>query len=142
MTDERPGSNFGESAHAMLRVFSALILMQHGFQKLFGMFGSERVTNFVSLQGVAAFLETFGALLLLVGLFTRPVAFLLSGEMAVAYFLFHAQRGPIPVVNRGEVSSLLCFIFFYFLATGGGRYSVDAILRRGRGAVLDSARAT
>ena len=133
MADRLDGlGNYEQLARLALRAYAALVLMQHGFQKAFGMFGGEAVTDYTSLEGLALVLETVGAGLLLVGLFTRPVAFLLSGEMAVAYFMFHAKRGPIPVVNRGEVSSLLCFIFFYFFVAGPGRYSLDAL--RGRAA--------
>ena len=134
MADGRTDFEFSEQARAMLRVFAALTYMQHGVQKLFGMFGGEQVTNFASLDGVGGLLETFGGLLILLGLFTRPVAFLASGEMAVAYFMFHAKRGFIPIVNRGEVPSLLCFIFFFYFAAGAGRYSLDALLARRRAA--------
>ena len=134
MADGRTGFDFGGLAHSVLRAISALVLMQHGFQKLFGMFGGRQVTDFATLQGVGGILETFGGFMLLIGLFTRPVAFVLSGEMAVAYFLFHAPRGFIPVVNKGEVSLMLCFVFFYLFATGPGPYSVDAMLRGRRGA--------
>ena len=125
----------------MLRAIAGLVLMQHGLQKLFGAFGGNAVENFASLQGVASVLETAGALLLIIGLFTRPIAFLLSGEMAVAYFMFHAPRGFMPVVNRGEVSLLLCFIFFYIFVTGPGRYSVDAVLRGRRSGLREPATA-
>lgn len=131
MADSHQGGTSNEGlARAALRVFAGLTLMQHGFQKAFGMFGGERVTTFPSLDGFALPLETLGAALLILGLFTRPVAFVLAGEMAVAYFYFHAKRGLIPIVNRGEVSSLLCFVFLYFAAAGAGRYSLDWL--RGR----------
>jgi putative oxidoreductase len=73
-------------------------------------------------------LEFVGGLLIVLGLFTRPVAFLLSGQMAAAYFMAHAPNGAIPVLNGGELAALYCFVFLYFAARGGGRYSVDHAL--------------
>jgi putative oxidoreductase len=78
----------------------------------------------------AGFLETFGGLLLLVGLFTRPVAFLLSGEMAFAYFIGHAPQGFWPVLNQGHPAVLFCFLFLYLSAAGGGPWSLDAARNR------------
>lgn len=83
-----------------------------------------------SLLGLAGVLETFGGALLLVGLFTRPVAFLLAGEMATAYFLAHAPRGFWPILNGGEVAVLFCFIWLYLAAAGGGSWSLDALRER------------
>jgi putative oxidoreductase len=80
---------------------------------------------------VAGLFELFGGLLLLVGLFTRPVAFLLSGLMAFAYFIAHAPRGFWPIVNGGELAALYCFVFLYLAAAGGGPWSVDGWARRG-----------
>jgi putative oxidoreductase len=85
----------------------------------------------LSQAGLGGVLETFGGGLLLLGLFTRPVAFLLSGEMAVAYFQFHAPRGFWPVLNGGEPAALFCFLWLYFSAAGAGPWSLDA--RWGRG---------
>ena len=85
-----------------------------------------------SLNGVAGILEVFGGMALVLGLLTRPVAFLLSGEMAFAYFLKHAPRDFWPVVNRGEVPVLLCFVFLYLAFAGGGAWSLDAVLGRSR----------
>ena len=82
-------------------------------------------------------LESFGGLAILLGFMTRPVAFILSGEMAVAYWQFHAPRGPWPIVNQGQPAVLFCFIFLYMAARGGGEWSLDA-LRRRRGGVLGS----
>jgi len=86
----------------------------------------------VSLIGLASILETFGGLLLLLGLFTRPVAFILAGEMAVAYFMAHAPRGFWPIVNRGELAVVYCFVFLYVASRGSGRLSVDALARKRR----------
>jgi putative oxidoreductase len=119
---------------SVLRVMAALILLQHGTQKIFGFPAIPGMPQmpFVlgSLNGVAGILETFGGIALLLGLLTRPVAFLLSGEMAVAYFHVHAPQGFWPIANRGELAALLCFVFLYFVFAGGGRWSLDALLQR------------
>jgi putative oxidoreductase len=85
------------------------------------------------LLGLASGLEMLGGTLLLLGLFTKPVAFLLAGEMAVAYFTAHAPRGFWPLVNRGEPAVLFCFVWLYFAAAGGGPWSLDALRRRASG---------
>jgi len=122
---------FEEAALALLRVVSGLMLMQHGAQKLFGELGGWRGTPgatapLLSQSGLAGMLEMFVAPLLVAGLFTRPVAFLFSGMLAMAYFQSHAPDGFWPIVNRGELAALYCFVFFYLSARGGGKYSVDA----------------
>jgi putative oxidoreductase len=104
--------------------------MQHGGQKLFGFPApSQAVHAMFSLIGVAGILEFFGGLLLLIGLFTRPVAFLLSGEMAVAYFMVHAPQGFWPLLNRGELAVMYCFVFLYLFVAGGGSWSADRLRR-------------
>jgi putative oxidoreductase len=118
--------------YTLLRVVAGLMFWQHGAQKLFGWLGGPQVPELVSLRGLAGLLEFFGGILVVVGLFTRPVAFLLSGEMAVAYFMVHAPRGLWPIMNRGEVVVLFCFTFLFLAAHGAGSYSVDELLRRGR----------
>lgn len=107
--------------------------MQHGGQKVLG-FPAPAKAEFVLLSqmGVAGLLELFGAFLLLIGLFTRPVAFLLSGLMAAAYFLAHAPQGFWPMLNGGELAVLYCFVFLYFVAAGGGNWSVDRLLSKRR----------
>jgi len=133
---------------SVLRIVSALLFMQHGAQKLFGWFtpppapGAPPPPAFqlMSWIGIGGVLEFFGGLLLLLGLFTRPVAFILSGMMAVAYFGWHAPSGTWPIVNRGELAALYCFVFLYLSAAGGGPWSVDACLRWGRGATAGDAR--
>ena len=84
----------------------------------------------MSLSGAAGMLELVGGLLLLLGVFTRPVAFVLSGLMACAYFIAHAPQGFWPIVNRGELAVMYCFVFLYLAAAGGGPWSVDALWRR------------
>lgn len=118
--------------HGLLRIMSAFLFMPHGAQKLFGFLANpERPQpELFSQLGLAGVLEFFGGLLLLVGLFTRPVAFLLSGMMAVGYFQFHAVKGFWPLQNKGELAVLYCFVFLFFAAAGGGAWSIDALLRR------------
>jgi len=123
---------------SILRIVAAFLFMQVGTAKLFAFPGPVMpgggTAPVASLPGVAGVLETFGGALLLVGLFTRPVAFVLSGEMAVAYFIAHAPQGFWPVLNQGAPAALYCFMFLYFSASGGGPWSLDALRRRGGGA--------
>ena len=108
--------------------------MSHGLQKILGFPVARAVaTPLLSLSGIAGTMELVGGALLLVGLFTRPVAFLLSGEMAVAYFIAHAPQGFWPLLNRGELSALYSFVFLYLALAGGGSWSLDRWwqLRRG-----------
>jgi len=118
-----------------LRIVAAFLFMAHGTQKLFGWpaSGPQKTVELMSMFGLAGVLETFGGFLLLIGLFTRPVAFLLAGEMAVAYFKMHAPQGFWPLLNHGEVPVLFCFLFLYLAAAGGGPWSIDAIRDRRRG---------
>lgn len=126
-----------EITHSLLRVVTGLMFWQHGAQKLFGWLGGEQVTDLSSMAGVAGVLEFVGGILIVLGLLTRPVAFLLSGEMAVAYFMAHFPRALWPIENRGELAALFCFLFLFFAAHGAGRYSVDAVLSRRRHVRLD-----
>jgi putative oxidoreductase len=116
---------------SVLRVIAGFLFVAHGTQKLFGVPSTEPPPPFDpgSLMGVAGLLETTGGALLLFGLLTRPVAFVLSGEMAVAYFLRHAPRDFWPALNGGELAVLYCFIFLFFSVAGPGPWSVDALLR-------------
>lgn len=117
---------------SILRIVAALLFMEHGGQKLFGVPPAAQggTVSLLSLLGVTGILEFFGGLLILLGLFTRPVAFILSGEMAVAYFLVHVPRGFWPLLNIGEVAVLYCFVFLYLAVAGGGPWSVDHLWRR------------
>jgi putative oxidoreductase len=127
-------SRFRELTLALLRVVAGLLYMQHGVQKLFGWFGGMgapgATAELFSLMGLAGVLETFGGLLIVLGLFTRPVAFLLAGQMAAAYFMVHLPQGPIPILNGGELAALYCFVYLFFSANGGGRFSLDAVIGR------------
>jgi putative oxidoreductase len=111
--------------YSLMRIVVALLFMQHGTQKLFSIPPTANSPALGSLLGIAGVLEVCGGLLLVLGLFTRPVAFLLSGEMAVAYFLRHAPQGFWPLLNRGELAVLYCFAFLYISAAGGGVWSLD-----------------
>lgn len=124
---------------SVLRIVSAFLLMQHGVQKVFGLLvqtpasgapAPQHTFELLSQRGVAGVLELFGGLLLLLGLFTRPVAFVLSGLLAAAYFISHAPGGFWPVLNRGELAALYSFLFLYLAAAGGGEWSLDRLLRR------------
>jgi putative oxidoreductase len=117
---------------SILRIVAALLFMQHGGQKLFGVPSAQPggAAPLLSLMGVAGVLEFFGGLLILLGLFTRPVAFILAGEMAVAYFMAHAPQGFWPLLNRGELAVLYCFVFLYFAVAGGGEWSLDRLGQR------------
>jgi putative oxidoreductase len=118
--------------HTLLRIVTGLMFWQHGAQKLFGWLGGRQVQDLTSLLGLAGVLEFFGGLLIIIGLFTRPVAFILSGEMAVAYFMAHQPRALWPIENRGEVVVLFSFIYLFFAAHGAGPYSLDELRTRTR----------
>lgn len=115
---------------SVLRIVAAFMFMAHGGQKVLGFpVAPSHPFQVFTLGGCAGVLELFGGILLLIGLFTRPVAFILSGEMAFAYFLAHAPHGFWPLVNRGELAALYCFVFLYLAIAGGGRWSADRWLR-------------
>lgn len=116
----------------LLRVVAGLIFVENGGLKLFGWFGGiPGVTELPTLMLVAGIIEFFGGLAILFGLFTRPAAFIASGEMAVAYFMAHANQGfwYAPLVNQGQPAVLLVFIFLFFAAYGAGSWSIDAWLK-------------
>lgn len=117
-----------------LRIVAALSFMTHGTQKLFAwpMTEPQPTAALFSLFWVAGVLETFGGFLMLIGLFTAPVAFVLSGQMAVAYFYAHMSRGFWPILNGGELASIYCFLWLFFAAAGAGPISVDALVFKRR----------
>src|ERR1051325_1610312 len=124
-----------QAAYFLLRVVAGLMLFQSGGLILFGWFGgmpgaSGSAPALMSQAGIGGVLEFFGGLMIMLGLFTRPVAFILSGMMAVAYWQFHAPNGAWPVQNQGMPAVLLCFLFLYMAARGAGEWSLDALLRR------------
>src|ERR1041385_3205794 len=115
---------------SVLRIVAALLFFEHGTQKLFGYPPGQPYTGFpnFSLLGIAGMIEVVGGLLVLLGLFTRPVAFILSGEMAVGYFMVHFPHGFWPIMNKGELAVLYCFTFLYLAIAGGGVWSLDQAL--------------
>lgn len=119
---------------SLLRIVAGFMLSLHGVQKILGflggMGGSGATATFPSLPWWAGVLELGGGLLLLAGLFSRPVAFVLSGEMAVAYFKFHFPRGFLPISNGGELAALYCFILLYLCFAGPGPLSLDKVIRK------------
>ncbi len=116
---------------SILRIVAALIFFEHGTAKLLGFPDTGRPSpEVLSLPWIAGILEVFGGALLIVGLFTRPVAFVLSGLMAFAYWLAHAPQSPYPLLNQGDAAILYCFIFLYIAFAGGGPWSVDALLAK------------
>ena len=129
--------NFSPQLRSVLRILAAFTFMLHGTMKLFAFpagMGPHNFTVQLMLQlGLAGVLETFGGLLLLLGLFTRPVAFILAGEMAVAFFQVHFPRSFWPVISGGELAYLYCFIWLYLSAAGPGPWSLDGLLRRRNG---------
>lgn len=121
---------------SVLRIVAGLLFMQHGLQKLAGWFGGVGgggTVELFSLMGVAGVLEAVGGAFIVLGLFTRVVAFLAAGEMAVAYFMAHLPQSHFPIENGGEPAVLYCFLFLYLAAAGAGPWSVDAMLARNRG---------
>ena len=125
-------SKWSPRIHGVLRIVTGFLFLQHGSSKLLGaphnaMFDGLQL---MSLMGLAGVLELVGGVLILLGLLTRPVAFILSGMMAVAYFMAHASKGLLPILNQGELAVMYCFVFLYFSAAGGGSYSIDATLRK------------
>lgn len=118
---------------SVLRFITGFLFIAHGTQKWFGFPApSHQPFDLTSQIGVAAVLEVVGGALMIIGLFTRPVAFVLSGLCAFAYFLAHAPQGFWPLVNRGELAALYSFLFLYFAAAGGGPWSVDRLIRGNR----------
>ena len=124
-------------AFLLLRVVSGLLFLQAGGMKIFDWFGGVPAQfgghpPFLSQVWIGGVLEFYGGAAILLGLFTQPVAFILSGEMAVAYFQFRQPSGFWPIQNHGEPAVLLCFIFLFFAAHGAGTWSLDALLKRKR----------
>jgi putative oxidoreductase len=114
---------------SILRIMAGLLLLQHGTAKLlkFPIVTTMVNLDLTSMSGIAGFFELIGGALLVIGLFTRPVAFILSGMTAVAYFYAHSGRGFFPILNGGELAALYCFAFLYLAAAGPGPWSADAM---------------
>ena len=125
-------AKYQPAALSLLRLMAGLLFLQYGFAQLLHwptvpMFAK---VELFSLYGAAGTLELIGGILLVLGLFTRPVAFIASGEMACAYFMSHAPQGFFPILNRGDLAILFCFVFLYLATAGSGPYSLDAMVRK------------
>ena len=117
-------------ALSILRIIAALVFIEHGTSKLFGWPAPTPTPAMFSLYWCAAIIEIIGGILVLVGFCTRPAAFIMSGEMAFAYFLSHHPKSLFPIVNGGDPAVLYCFVFLYLAFAGGGPWSIDAICRK------------
>ena len=129
------GTTWAPRLLSVLRIVSAFLYFWHGTQKMFGFplatGTAYQALDWMSMRGASAILEVFGGALLMLGLFTRPVAFILSGHMAFAYFIAHGKTDVLwPILNRGELAVLFCFVFLYIAAAGPGPWSIDAARRR------------
>jgi putative oxidoreductase len=132
MKAQNRGSAAASYALSILRIVAGFLFICHGLQKVFGMLGGHRMpvnAMLTTLPGIGGFLELIGGALIIMGLFTRPTAFILCGEMAVAYFKVHFPGGATPLQNHGELAVLDCFVFFYLMFAGGGAISLDRLLR-------------
>src|SRR4030095_7251754 len=129
---EAIGTAWAPRLLSVLRIMSGLMLLAHGTAKIlkFPVVASMAKIDLSSMGGIAGFFELIGGALLLVGLFTRPVAFILSGMAAVAYFYAHAPRGFYPILNGGELAALYCFVLLYLAAAGGAPRSLDTLRSR------------
>jgi putative oxidoreductase len=128
---ERYLGRYSEAIYCLMRLMVGLAFAQHGAQKLFGLLGGTKVP-LASMPGAAGIIEFFGGLLIAIGLFAGWAAFIASGEMAVAYFMVHAGGGFWPLVNKGELAVVYCFVFLYIASRGSGRYSVEAAIRKSK----------
>lgn len=124
-------ANLEAYAYSALRIVTGFLFLFHGLQKLFGMFGG-RTVELLSLRGVAGVIELVGGTLVMLGMFTSPVAFVCSGQMAFAYFISHHPQNVWPIMNRGELAALYCFVFLYIAARGAGPLSLDRLLWKRR----------
>jgi putative oxidoreductase len=122
---------FSGHVYALLRIVAGALFACHGAQKLFGAFGAEPMTG-NPMMLVAGIIEFFGGILIALGLATTYAAFVASGQMAAAYFMAHASNGFWPIVNKGELAVLYCFLFLYISARGSGEYSLDAAMQKKR----------
>ena len=136
VTTARTRAGLASATHAILRIGTGLLFMQHGAQKLFGMFGGlgapGATAELMSQMGLAGVLEFGGGLLIVLGLFTRPVAIILALEMIAAFVMAHAPQGGAPIENGGELALLFALIFIYLAGNGAGDASLDRMMARRR----------
>ena len=138
--DYSTGPSWTSRVLSILRIVAGFLILQHGLQKILGMIAPPpqpgappfSTPPLMSVGGISGLLELVGGILLVLGLFTRPTAFILSGLLAVAYFMAHAPAGFWPILNRGELAALYSFVFLYLAFAGGGPWSLDALIKRGR----------
>ena len=128
---ERILGRFTGQIYALLRIVAGLLFACHGAQKILGVMGGTQM-DYMSMMGLAGFIELIGGLLIAIGFLTGYAAILSSGEMAAAYFMAHAPKGGMPIQNGGELAVLYCFLFFYIAARGGGVWSVDSMTGSGK----------
>jgi putative oxidoreductase len=121
-------SNLDGYVYSVMRFVTGFLFIFHGLQKVLGMFGGTQM-GLTTLPGIAGAIELVGGTLVAIGLFTAPVAFICSGEMAAAYFMAHQPKGTWPVENGGELAALYCFVFLYIAVRGGGLISLDRMMR-------------
>jgi putative oxidoreductase len=117
---------------SILRIMAGLLFCEHGLSKLFGFPPHGALPPFMALEWFAGIIECFGGALVALGLFTRPAALIMSGEMAIGYFMMHAPKSVFPLLNGGDAAVLYCFLFLYFVFAGPGPLSLDALLWRKR----------
>ena len=123
------GSKYAGVTHAALRIVMGFLFIPHGAQKLFGVLGKEADWSF-SIHALAGPIEFFGGALIMIGLWTRPAAFIASGSMAAAYWLAHGSNSFLPIMNRGELAAIFCFVLLFLWANGPGPFSIDGKLGR------------
>jgi putative oxidoreductase len=132
MSIEPIALRYAPAVLSTLRIVAALLFLEHGTSRLFAWPSPIQSPEFLSMYWFAGAIELVGGILLVLGLFTRSAAFIMSGEMAFAYFISHAPNSFFPILNRGDASILYCFVFLYIAFAGPGPWSVDALLRRKR----------
>ena len=130
VTDDSIAARFAPQALSVLRIMAALLFLEHGLSRMFGFPSPLPMPPLFTMYWFAGAIELPGGMLLLTGLFTRPVALLMSGEMAFAYFLSHAPRGFFAILNGGDAAILYCFVFLYLAFAGACPWSLDALWRK------------
>jgi len=127
---EQTAAGYAPYVRSILRIVAALLFLEHGMSRLFGWPSALPHPPMLTMYWFAGCIEFVGAILVLVGLFTRPAAFIMSGEMAFAYFISHQPRNFFPILNGGDAAILYCFVFLYLAFAGAGPWSLDALWRK------------